>query len=838
MLWTDPINISKSVPDNRYLLQHQQNAVDALNKYFKIDSKTAKQNGMLVMPTGSGKTFTAVNWLMNSYVAQGYKVVWFVHRQELINQSYNEFRNQAPRLSKYGIDKIRIAPISGIHLKMSMASRCEINICSIASVANDYGYRFIKRMLGKQGQEKLVVVIDEAHHAITPSYQKVLKRITALNPNRILLGLTATPTRMQERDIRRLYRQFDVFDNINIKRGNSKGFIYEVTMKELLIEGFLAKPVYYKIETKINGDKEYVLSEEDENYFNKFGEFSEEMKTKIAGSAARNKIILDEYLKNKARYGKTLIFAINQEHARALSYAFNEAGISCDYVVSDKPNTQQTIAEFKQNKFMVLINVQILTEGSDVPDIQTIFLTRQTNSDSLLMQMIGRGMRGPAVGGTNIVNIIDFHDTWDKFSFWIDPQKLLVFDDEQIESQIVSEIPEKSKDMILSDEMSPLDIPEILGQEASITEWDLYLRVYNNMKSNLLSGIPVAVFPNGWFSVVDLDGNDKRILVYDSQVPGYKNIEKIFDKIYKDKISVNKLIADCFNIKENLPDYNDIALIINYINENGQMPDFFTFEQRELVDTKKIALEMNKRFTKDKEKEMWLKELFDNSPLIREFFKLFFVFKKSVFTALEKKQESIVETIDERDEYHLVDNAYNLEELLDEIITTYSNMNKQDLISIKWSDNCIRQWFGLCQKWVDNFGHPTYAIQINKILSSPDVDRDLIKYLIYHEMLHKSGFWDHDMKFRELEWAYPNSDEHDGFLDELAMRYNLDIIWDKPKRISNDRKPVLNTSSIITTSSQETDMLVKRKFCRNCGNELPVEANFCDKCGSKTDYQT
>lgn len=126
---------------------------------------------------------------------------------------------------------------------------------------------------------------------------------------------------------------------------------------------------------------------------------SEKLKNQIACSSVRNNVILKQYLDNKERYGKTLIFAVNQMHAETLFSEFRNAGILCDYVVSSKPGSQQIIHQFKENELTVLINVQILTEGSDVPDIQTVFLTRQTNSNSLLMQMIGRGLRGEKAGG-------------------------------------------------------------------------------------------------------------------------------------------------------------------------------------------------------------------------------------------------------------------------------------------------------------------------------------------------------------------------------------------------------------------------------------------------------
>lgn len=93
---TEPINIDKSTRD--LIMPHQQNAVDALSEYFLLDKDMSDRNGLVVMPTGSGKTYTAVNWLLSEGVAKGYRIVWLVHRQELVEQTFQEFRKQAPLL--------------------------------------------------------------------------------------------------------------------------------------------------------------------------------------------------------------------------------------------------------------------------------------------------------------------------------------------------------------------------------------------------------------------------------------------------------------------------------------------------------------------------------------------------------------------------------------------------------------------------------------------------------------------------------------------------------------------------------------------------------------------
>lgn len=164
-----------------------------------------------------------------------------------------------------------------------------------------------------------MVVVDEAHHATSASYQKVLNRIKAINPNMVLLGLTATPYRMNYYEQNKLQSMFNI--NSNITKGiGRKGFVYEITLKELIASGFLADPKYIPVYTKIIGDIEYNCNEDDEEFFKKFGELSERLKTQIAESAARNDIIIKEYLDNHKKYGKTLVFAVNQLHAEKLYY--------------------------------------------------------------------------------------------------------------------------------------------------------------------------------------------------------------------------------------------------------------------------------------------------------------------------------------------------------------------------------------------------------------------------------------------------------------------------------------------------------------------------------------
>lgn len=100
----------------------------------------------------------------------------------------------------------------------------------------------------------------------------------------------------------------------------------------------------------------------------------------------------------------------------------------------------------------------------------------------------------------------------------------------------------------------------------------------------------------------------------------------------------------------------------------------------------------------------------------------------------------------------------------------YPKLRTEGLLGVSWSKNVVRNWFGFCEQ----FGSK-YIITINRLLSSPVVDKEVIKYLIFHELLHANGYWNHDEEFRKREWQYPNSAELDSFLDSLNLEYELDI---------------------------------------------------------------
>ncbi len=857
------------------VLPHQQDAIDAMHDYFKTGRTLQNRNGLLVMPTGSGKTYTAVHWLLTDGIAKGYRIVWLVHRQELVKQTYKEFQKSLYLLKDKDVKKVKIFPISGDpdHGRMRNAIGADIYICCRNSVVNKNGYRFIERMLGTQGKRKLIIVCDEAHHAVSRGYRRVITRMTNLNPNRILLGLTATPYRMSEDEQAIFQDMFNVNKNLKNNKGIN-GFVYQITNTDLIRTKFLAAPIPVPVPTNINSQLEFEMTDEDREYFNKFGDISERIQREVADSPQRNKLILDHYLKNRKKYGKTLIFVSRQNQAKQLCKHLKAAGVNCDYAVSGKPESQDTIQGFKDNKFDVLVNVQMLTEGSDVPDIQTVLLARPTFSRTLYEQMMGRALRGPKAGGTEYAYIVDFQDNWDMFGDAMSFDKTEYYDIEVDEGPIIEEKPVDvvpdtvNLEILLSlFKNGVFPPPEQKGEPVGMQE-DLYAKLYSMIYDSLETkpgeDVSVPEMPVGWYSVTDEDGMDKSVLVFESQLPGYKRISANAGRL-RNVITIDGLKALFFNDCSFVPSDEDLEYIIDDIDDDGIMPDYFSFEERDSVDPVKISAAISSKDYTDEQKEELLKKYYDSYPILKDIYHSFFAFKKTVMSVDKEDIESKVtshkgewETLN----YEIVDNCYDLNELLSEVLEMYPKLSAEDVLEISWSEDLVEAWFGLCDRaYVVNENRFVYLLHISKILSSPQIDKEVIKYVIFHELLHANGYWDHDNSFRTAEWSYPNSAELEGVLfgtnpnykhginDKFVVTetYNFDkyselgplirYVGEKTPEIEPDvtaEQP--KEEQTIEFNPKAPGVIEGFKYCRNCGNKLPVDSKFCDKCGNKIDY--
>jgi superfamily II DNA or RNA helicase len=411
--------------------QHQIEAFEALSKTFKFGGEKPG-SGILVLPTGAGKTFTAVRWLSNHVIPKNIKILWLAPSFYLLDQAFDTFKKNARDIpsSKKTLN-IRCVSSNPSHARASsieltddiVIMTIQTAIKNLHTDAQDrFGDKFetaFSKFIDFCRETGVFVVVDEAHHSPAYGCRNLLigEKDSALGlrgllPELNLLGLTATPTHNDNAIKGWLWK---IFEN---------GIIYEANKESLILQKILARPNYIEIST----GKEW---EVDDKLYNRLmkqhQDLPEYIIEKLANDKVRNNFIVNTYLSNKAAYGKTIIFADRWFQCVYIKEKLRDKGIKADAIYSHidadpgssearnkrtQDDNTRILREFKNGQIDVLINVRMLTEGADVPNVQTVFITRQTTSSILMTQMIGRALRGEKVEGSSEANVVLFFDDW------------------------------------------------------------------------------------------------------------------------------------------------------------------------------------------------------------------------------------------------------------------------------------------------------------------------------------------------------------------------------------------------------------------------------------------
>lgn len=719
------IDVEKLPASDIKLHGYQAEAVAAMNRHFLEEDRAS---GLLVMPTGSGKTRTAVYFLLREMVSRGYQVIWLAHRYMLLDQAADNFFNHAGLIKlrdSAAIKEFKLLCVSGAHRALAAADRNDtVLVTSVPSVCRSLPH--LKRIL----QEKVIIVVDEAHHALADSYQDTIRVIRKARPSAKLLGLTATPVRMTDAGSAKLH---EIFDNT---------VIFEKSLAELIALGILAEPVVDDpVYTGI--DFEAGLSDKEKADIRRNHDLPESVVDRIARNKARNAVIVQTYLKKRAEYGKTLIFALNVVHCQLLTRELQQRGVRCDCVYAGREDNSEVIRRFQSNALEVLVNVNIMTEGSDVPDIETVMLTRPTQSEGFLMQMIGRGMRGPQAGGTQKLNIVDFHDQWQTFNRWLNPKWLF-----QPEAPYVPAEPRVSE----ADPRGGLPMEVIEQVYDAIAE--------RSVRVDILTALPVLCF-----SVLDEEGNDLPLLVYEDQLDGYERMIREREAIVAQQTDPQTLLRTYFGGFGLLPSVRDVALFAEALRNLEGPPPRYMLEDRREIDPVTVGARVMRE---NLDARMVAQALYQEYEIVR---KLYGSLKDYALKIVEYSYEDndritygvCVPELEVERIPHRMEPVYDLGTLSREVIDEMFN-GKGEIPQIDWTDRPYRGYFGVC--------YSDGRIRINKVLNSPDVPREAVKLVIYHEMLHLS-IHGHGPEFRRREALYPNYYELISFIHTMGEKMDI-----------------------------------------------------------------
>lgn len=587
--------LPKKGTNSRTPYEHQKMAMQALDKM----NQEAAFSTLVVIPTGGGKTYTASMWLLKNAIDKKKKILWIAHRQMLLDQAAESFQKFAyteviPHVSSFCF---RIVSGASTHDRT-------IDICpddNLLIVSKDSLGRNMDRLeKWIHGEKELFLIVDEAHHATAKTYRKIIDYVKSQVPNLKMIGLTATPFRTSENEQGLLAKIF----TDGIKNGQTVhvdvGITYQIGLKELIKRQILSKPIFESYYT----DEEYGVSMGADawNSIQNFDALPDEIASQMADSAARNQLIVETYKNKRHEYGQTILFAVNVVHAIQLTALFRKAGIKADYIVSairdsitgvtiSREDNQRNIEAYRNGELQVLINVNILTEGIDLPQTKTVFLARPTVSSILMTQMVGRALRGPEAGGTASAYIVSFVDHWNEHIAWVNPESIFEGNNDFQDND-----PERIKRELRMIAISKIEeFASILDDSVDTSALE---------KVPFEQRIPVGMYA---FTYLEESGMDHayQVMVYDSTQTAYQDLMEalpaLFDSFaiseeYLTESQLAEMEAQCrdtFFCGEMVPPYEerDVRNILKYYAQYETAPQFYTFADvdRSKLDVGKIA---------------------------------------------------------------------------------------------------------------------------------------------------------------------------------------------------------------------------------------------------------
>ena len=365
------------------LRPYQEEAKNAIFKEWQNDHKKT----LLVLPTGCGKTIVFAK-VTEDCVRQGKRVLILAHRGELLEQAADKIANSTG-----------LGCATEKAEETCMGSWFRIVVGSVQTMMRE------KRLKRFDPEFFNTIIIDEAHHCISDSYQKVLQHF----PNANVLGVTATPDRG---DMKNLGQYFE-------------SLAYEYTLPKAIKEGYLSPIKALTIPLKLD--------------LTGVGIQTGDFKASDLGS------VLDPYLEQIAtemeqhcRDRKTVVFLPLIKTSQKFRDILLEHGFRAAEVNGNSSDRAQILEDFDKGRYNVLCNSMLLTEGWDCPSVDCIIVLRPTKIRSLYSQMVGRGTR--LCEGKDHLLLLDF--LWHTERHELCHPASLICENEEVARQMTKNIEE------------------------------------------------------------------------------------------------------------------------------------------------------------------------------------------------------------------------------------------------------------------------------------------------------------------------------------------------------------------------------------------------------------
>ena len=338
--------------------------IEILEK-LKNTRESGNNRGLVVAATGTGKTYLAAMDVKEFFKNRKNSSFLFIaHREELLDNAIRVF-SDILHIEKENFGRI-FSGNKEVGHNMIFASIQSLRNCYKDFISDKFNY----------------IIVDEFHHASASSYEKI---IHYFKPE-FLLGLTATPERMDGKDILALC-DYNLVGEMGMRKAMEKDLIV---------------PFHYFGVNDITVDYEKIP------YRN--GKYDEEILLNDLSVSIRTDYIVEKMEKfgYDGKYMSGIAFCQNIKHALYMKNEFLRKGYKSELLTSKTNLTERSkiLESFRNKEIEILCVVDILNEGIDIPDINLLLFLRPTLSSTVFIQQIGRGLRKAA--GKDFVTIIDF----------------------------------------------------------------------------------------------------------------------------------------------------------------------------------------------------------------------------------------------------------------------------------------------------------------------------------------------------------------------------------------------------------------------------------------------
>ena len=340
------------------LRHYQQDAVDAVIAWIRKSTKPC----CVEAPTGAGKSWiiAAIAHWINKQSKK--RVLVIAPSGELVEQDYEKYLATGEPASMFS------ASVGRKELRHHVVFGSPLTVANSLNMFTQYA----------------AIIIDESHN-LTPTIFKIIDNLRTKNPKLRVIGLTATPYRMNSGYIYANHYQRGVISDEETREPFFEMCVYDIAAQTLLDEGFLTPPVF---------DADHENYDTSELIMKKTGQWDQASIDKaFVGQGRKTSVIVADIVKKSVNRMGVMIFAATVQHAHEIAESL--PGNITRIVTGETPKAdrEKIIAAFKARRIKYLVNVSVLTTGFDASHVDVVAILRATESAGLLTQIIGRGLR-------------------------------------------------------------------------------------------------------------------------------------------------------------------------------------------------------------------------------------------------------------------------------------------------------------------------------------------------------------------------------------------------------------------------------------------------------------